>query len=99
MRQSFWKKMKRLRGIRLFAAGLGVVLMLSAPLVAPLPGPAGTFFFAIGLGLVLQNSAWARRRYVHLKRRYPKPGHWADWGLRRPSYKRRLARKKQGKDD
>ena len=86
-------------GVRLVVAGLGGTLMVAAPLVAPLPGPAGMLFFALGLGLLLQSSAWARRRYVSLKKRYPKPGHWADWGLRRPSHKRRLARKKQAKGD
>ena len=79
--------------------GLGFIFMAAAPLVSPLPGPAGTLSFALGLGLVLQTSAWARRRYVLFKRRYPKPGHWADWGLRRASHKRRLARKKQAKGD
>lgn len=91
--------MIQLPGVRLFAAGLGGVLMVSAPLVAPLPGPAGMAFFLVGLGLVLQSSAWARRRYVYLKRRYPKQGGWADWGLRRASHKRRQARKKQAKGD
>lgn len=85
--------------IRLIAFGIGLAFMISAPLVAPLPGPAGLAFFAIGLGLVLQSSAWARRRYVTFKRRYPKPAHWTDWGLRRASHKRRAARKKQARGD
>ena len=37
----------------------GIVLMVCAPLVAPLPGPAGTAFFAGGMMLVLRNSARA----------------------------------------
>ncbi|MFM7028560.1 MAG: hypothetical protein ACKOXK_07805 [Chakrabartia sp.] len=97
MARSRFKSIMQIPLVRWTLFGLGVLFMACAPLVAPLPGPAGTVFFAIGLGLVLQTSAWARRRYVIFKRRYPKPGHWADWGLRRASYKRRLARKKQAK--
>jgi hypothetical protein len=73
---------------------IGCVLLIVTPLIGVLPGPGGIFTFAIGLGLVLQNSMWARRRYVHFKRKQPKMGGWADWGLRRKSAKRRLERDK-----
>ncbi len=95
-RPKFWMQIPLVRWV-LF--GLGLALIVAAPIVAPLPGPAGTLCFALGLGLVLQTSAWARRRYVMFKRRHPKSGHWIDWGLRRASQKRRLARKKQAKGD
>ena len=74
---------------------IGVILLILTPVVGSLPGPGGVFLFAIGLGLVLRNSLWAKRRYVAFKRHYPKPGGWADWGLRRKSAKRRTERRKQ----
>jgi hypothetical protein len=75
---------------------LGVILLIITPIIGTLPGPGGVFVFAIGLGLVLRNSRWAKKRYVDFKRRYPKSGGWADWGLRRPSAKRRQKRAKDG---
>ncbi len=79
---------------RLVLLVFGCLMMISAPFVGMIPGPGGTVVFAIGLGLVLQTSMWARRRYVHFKRKQPKMGGWADWGLRRKSAKRRLERDK-----
>jgi hypothetical protein len=77
---------------------LGSVLMIAAPLVGWVPGPGGTILFAVGLGLVLRNSLWAKRRYVDFKRRFPKPAKFADWGMRRPSHKRRADRDKAQRD-
>ena len=74
---------------------IGVLFLLITPLLGPLPGPGGIFTFAIGAGLVLRNSMWARRRYVSLKKAQPRIGGWADWGLRRESAKRRDAAKRQ----
>ena len=84
--------------LRLAAFILGCVMMIAAPLAGLLPGPGGIFLFAIGLGLVLRSSIWAKRRYVELKRKQPKLGGWADWGLRRSSPKRRdeVAKRKEG---
>ncbi len=73
----------------LFVAGC--VLLAVTPFVGVLPGPGGIFTFALGLGLMLKNSAWAKRQYVRFKRRWPKPGHWCDRGMRRPSARRRHA--------
>jgi hypothetical protein len=75
--------------LRLAAFILGCLLMIAAPLAGLLPGPGGIFLFAIGLGLALRSSIWAKRRYVKLKKKQPKLGGWADWGLRRASAKRR----------
>src|SRR3546814_3352250 len=47
---------------------IGTLLILSTPIVGPLPGPGGIFVFAGGLTLVLRNSRWARRRFARLKR-------------------------------
>lgn len=68
---------------------VGILLVSTTPLVALLPGPGGVVVFGIGFGLILRNSAWAKRRYVSFKRKRPKMGGWADWGLRRKSAKRR----------
>ncbi|WP_232280287.1 hypothetical protein [Sphingomonas sp. PAMC 26605] len=73
----------------------GVVLVLLSPLVGAIPGPGGIFVFAAGLALMLQNSQRAKRVFVDAKRRWPKFGHYADMGLRRPSAARRRARDRE----
>ena len=70
---------------------LGIVLIIVSPLVGAIPGPGGVVVFAAGLGLVLKYSGWAKRQYVKFKRRHPNKGRWADWGMRRPSARRREA--------
>lgn len=77
---------------------LGIVIMIVAPVIGLLPGPGGTIVFAIGLGLTLRNSLWAKRRYVDLKRKQPRIGGFADWGLQRSSSKRRKERSKRDND-
>ncbi|USI73943.1 hypothetical protein [Sphingomonas morindae] len=72
--------------------GCGWLLVLLAPLVGLLPGPGGLFVFALGAALLLESSPRAKRFYVRIKRRWPRLGDWLDWGLRRPSWKRRQAR-------
>ncbi|HTK58022.1 MAG TPA: hypothetical protein VL336_03480 [Sphingomicrobium sp.] len=74
---------------------LGILLMIASIPVGALPGPGGIFVFAAGLALVLRTSMWAKRRYVDLKRKQPKIGRWADWGLRRQSARRREALRKE----
>ena len=75
--------------VRAGLVGLGIVLMLSSAVVGPIPGPGGVIVFAAGLSIVLKYSGWAKRLYVRFKRRHPNKGRWADWGLRRPSARRR----------
>lgn len=82
---------------RAILLGIGVLFLAITPLVGPLPGPGGIITFAIGAGLVLQNSLWARKRYVRLKRQRPKMGDWADWGLRRGSALRRFKRERDSR--
>lgn len=72
--------------------GLGLLLIALTPLVGPIPGPGGILVFAAGLILVLRNSAWARKRFARLKKRWPRLGHYSDLALRRPSFRRRRAR-------
>jgi ribonuclease P protein component len=86
-----WRHLTEYRAVRSALVVLGFILIGLAPLLGPLPGPGGIFVFAAGLSLVLRYSAWAKRQYVKLKRRHPKKGEWADWGLRRASAKRRQA--------
>ena len=73
---------------------LGWLLMALAPVVGVLPGPGGIFVFAAGVILLLRNSAWAKRRYVALKRSWPKLGHACDRVMRRASALRRHALRK-----
>jgi hypothetical protein len=75
--------------VRQCLVGVGFVLIIVSAFVGPIPGPGGIVVFAAGLGLVLKYSGWAKRLYVRLKRRHPNKGRWADWGLRRPSARRR----------
>lgn len=81
--------------VRVLLLALGIAFLVVTPLIGPLPGPGGLITFAIGAGLVLQNSLWARKRYVRLKKARPKMGDWADWGLRRGSALRRFARERK----
>ena len=74
--------------------GLGVLLLLLAPIVGALPGPGGIIIAGLGLAMVLKTSHWARRRYVRFKRWQPKAGRWTDWALRRQSFRRREAVRK-----
>ena len=74
---------------------LGFILIALTPLVGPIPGPGGVIVFGAGLTLVLRYSDWAKKQYVRFKRRHPRKGAWADWGLRRRSHRRREELRKQ----
>ncbi|MCM8729971.1 MULTISPECIES: PGPGW domain-containing protein [unclassified Hephaestia] len=78
--------------IRIALLVAGTLLILSTPIIGPLPGPGGIFVFIGGLTLVLRNSRWARHRFARLKRRWPRLSEMADHGLRRRSFHRRRAR-------
>jgi hypothetical protein len=78
--------------VRIALMALGVLLVLATPLVGIIPGPGGVFVFAAGLVLLLQNSAWVRKRFARLKRRHPRLGHYSDMALRRKSFRRRQQR-------
>ena len=90
-----WHAFTRSRIGRSCLFGLGCLLILLAPVAGALPGPGGVIVFAAGLALALKYNEWAKRRYVRFKRKHPNKGRWADWGLRRPSAKRREALRKQ----
>jgi hypothetical protein len=87
-----WLALGRIQAVRTGLCFLGWLLIASAPLVGIIPGPGGLIVFAAGAGLVLKYSAWAKRKYALLKRCHPSKGAWADWGMRRKSAQRRIAR-------
>ena len=89
-----WRHLTNYPAVRSALVVLGFILIGLTPLLGPIPGPGGVIVFAAGLSLVLKYSAWAKRLYVRFKRRHPKKGDWADWGLRRASAKRRQERLK-----
>ena len=76
----------------------GAFLVIISPLVGAIPGPGGIVVFAAGFGLMLRGSRWVKKKYARFKRRHPKKGDWADFGLQRVSYKRRQARLKAEAD-
>lgn len=79
---------------------LGCLLIVASPFVGIVPGPGGIIVFAVGAGLVLKYSEWAKRQYVRFKRRHPNKGRWTDWSMRRESARRReeLREAEQGED-
>ncbi len=91
---SMERKGRRSPVIRIALLATGVLLILVTPLVGIIPGPGGIFVFAAGLVLILRNSNWARGRFVRLKRRWPRFGHYADMALRRRSFRKRQQRDK-----
>ena len=90
-----WRTLERNQAVRTTLFVLGLILMAGSPVVGVLPGPGGVIVFAAGLALALKYSEWAKRQYVLFKRKHPNKGRWADWGLRRPSAKRREELRKQ----
>jgi hypothetical protein len=78
--------------------GIGLVLLILAPVVGAIPGPGGILVAGVGLALMLKTSMWARRYYVKFKRWQPKAGRWTDWALRRKSARRREAMRKAAAD-
>jgi len=85
---------RRHPALRVAQLVLGVLLIIGAGLVGPIPGPGGIFFFAGGMVLILRNSGWARRQFARWKRRWPKTGHVVDLTMRRGSAMRRRERAK-----
>lgn len=77
---------------RVAQLSLGVILLLGAAVMGPLPGPGGIFLFAGGMVLILRNSRMAQVRWARLKRRWPRIGNLVDHAMRRGSARRRRAR-------
>ena len=96
--QKQWREFSQSKLVRTTLFVVGLLLIMVSPLAGAIPGPGGVFVFAAGLALSLKNSEWAKRQYVRFKRKQPKAGRWADWGLRRRSARRREELRKQRKD-
>ncbi len=90
-----WIALGKVPAVRTILFVLGLLLMAVSPLLGVLPGPGGVVVFAAGLALTLKYSEWAKRKYVEFKRKHPNKGRWADWGMRRPSARRREELRKQ----
>ena len=74
----------------------GVILLLLAFVIGPIPGPGGMLFAGAGLALILKTSIWAKRHYARFGRWRPKifgrhfrPFRWTDLARRRPGALRR----------
>lgn len=78
--------------LRVVLLGAGWLLLVLSPAVGIVPGPGGLIVAAAGLVLLLRNSNWVKRRYVVVKRRWPRLGDAVDRAMRRPSALRRHAR-------
>ncbi len=68
---------------------LGWAMMICAPIIGIFPGPGGLILFPLGLGLVLKNSRWAKRRFTSYTKRHPAYGTWINWAMRRKRFKER----------
>lgn len=91
-KRSLYQRMRSNAQVRTALFALGILLMIVAVIIGPLPGPGFTIVFPVGLILCLQNSAWAKRAYVRFKWRHPRYGAWTDRVMRRVSAARRRAR-------
>jgi hypothetical protein len=83
------KKFTESRAWQVAMIALGWLLIVSAPLISWLPGPGGLLFFILGFGLILKNSAWAKRQYTKHSKRHPEYGEWVNWALRRKRFRTR----------
>jgi hypothetical protein len=66
-----WRAFEAQGWVQTVEFGLGILLLIIAALVGPIPGPGGIFFAAPGLALILRTSLWAKKRYVRFKRWHP----------------------------
>src|SRR3546814_6308928 len=71
-KRSLYQRLRSNAQVRLALYGLGLLLMIAAPILGPLPGPGFIILFPAGLMLSLQHSPWAKRVYVRFKRRHPR---------------------------
>lgn len=60
------------RFLRVFLVMLGVLIVITGFLIAPLPGPMGLPVVVIGLMLILRNSFKARKQFVRFQHAHPK---------------------------
>lgn len=73
---SHWRLMKRVlkrftkKALGWVLIALGFVLVVAGFVAVIIPGHM--FLIVVGLMLILRNAFWARRQFIHLKRRHPK---------------------------
>jgi ribosomal protein L24E len=91
-KSGFYHRLRKSAHMRTILFGIGLFLMILAPIIGPLPGPGFIVLFPAGLALCLQNSKWAKRRYARFKRRRPRYAEWTDRIMRRGSAARRRER-------
>ena len=91
-KRSLYQRLRTNAQVRTALFCVGLLLMIGGVIIGPVPGPGFIVLFPVGLMLCLQNSAWAKRRYVRFKRRHPRYGEHADRIMRRVSAARRRAR-------
>lgn len=90
-KKSSSRRRQRAPHVRITLFSVGATMVVISPIIGVLPGPGGLILFPLGMMLCLQNSHWAKRRYVRFKYRHPKYGAWTDKVMRRPSAARRRA--------
>ena len=90
-----WQALGRKPAVRTALFLLGCLLLISTPFVGVIPGPGGVIVFGAGAALALKYSDWAKRQYARFKRKHPSKGAWADWSLRRRSFRRREKMRKE----
>lgn len=98
-KRSLYQRLRSNAQVRTALFALGILLMIAAPLLGPLPGPGFVILFPAGLMLSLQNSEWAKRVYVRFKRRHPRYAGWTDRLMRRASAARKREREALAADD
>lgn len=91
-KRTLYQRLRANAQVRTALFCVGLLLMIGGVIIGPVPGPGFIVLFPVGLMLCLQNSAWAKRRYVRFKRRHPRYGEHADRIMRRVSAARRRAR-------
>jgi hypothetical protein len=60
------------RMLRLGLVVIGLLIVLTGVLIAPLPGPMGLPVVVVGLMIVLRNSFRARKQFIRFQRAHPK---------------------------
>src|SRR3546814_16350094 len=95
-KRSLYRRLRTNAQVRLTLFVVGMLLMIAALIVGPLPGPGFIILFPAGLMLSLQNSLWAKRVHVRFKRRHPRSAGWTDRVMRRASATRPTGRASGG---
>lgn len=77
------------RAVQLLMILCGWALIISAPVISWLPEPGGLLFFILGLGMILKNSLWPKKRYARISKQHREYSVWVNWALRRKRSRKR----------